>query len=256
MAFLTCNFYSKKLDMDSDLNIILPYGKGQTDKKNGKFPVLYLLHGLSDDHTTWCRMTSIERYVSELNIAVIMPNVHRSFYLNTSDGRKYFDYVNEEVPAFCEELFNISDKREDKFVAGLSMGGYGAMKLALSSPYQFNAVGAFSGALDFEDIVLKHTVGTEGELELFRKELKEENDLFRLAEKAKDNMPSIYQVCGTEDFLYDHNIKFRDFIKDKCSDYKYEEGPGTHEWGFWDTYVQKFIDFIVLRNSKIGKSSL
>ena len=256
MAFLTCNFYSEKLEMDCDLNIILPYGKGQSDKLGEKFPVLYLLHGLSDDHTKWCRLTSIERYVRELNLAVVMPNVHRSFYLNTYDGRRYFDYVNEEVPAFCEEVFGISSKREDKFVAGLSMGGYGAMKLALSEPYQFSAAGTFSGALDFVEMVNSQTVGTDGEIESFRKELKEENDLFLLAEKAGENMPSIYQACGTEDFLYDYNTKFRDFIKPICPDFEYQEGPGTHEWGFWDTHVQKFIDFIALRNSKIGKSSL
>lgn len=250
MAFLTCNFFSQTLEMDSELKIILPYGKGQSDKKTDKFPVLYLLHGLSDDHTKWCRMTSVERYVRELNLAVVMPNVHRSFYLNTFDGRRYFDFVNKEVPAVMEEMFKISNKREDKFVAGLSMGGYGAMKLALSEPYQFSAAASFSGALDFEDIIMNHS-GDEAPAKFFREELKVENNLFRLIDKAGNNMPAIYQACGTEDFLYEQNIRFRDYIKDKCMDFRYEEGPGTHEWGFWDAHLKKFIDFICERNSRI-----
>lgn len=250
MAFLTCNFFSQTLKMDTELNIILPYGKGQDDKKADKFPVLYLLHGLSDDHTKWCRMTSVERYVRELNLAVVMPNVHRSFYLNTFDGRHYFDFVNKEVPAVMEEMFKISDKREDKFVAGLSMGGYGAMKLALSEPYQFSAAASFSGALDFEDIVINYSEDDDFE-NFSKRELKDENNLFRLIDKAGNNMPAIYQACGTEDFLYKQNIRFRDYIKNKCIDFRYEEGPGTHEWDFWDVHLKKFIEFICERNGRI-----
>jgi putative tributyrin esterase len=250
MAFLSCNIFSEVLEMDSEINVILPYGKGQKEK-SGKFPVLYLLHGLSDDHTKWCRMTSLERYVRELNLAVVMPNVHRSFYLNLFDGRRYFDFVNIELPSMMENIFKISDKREDKFVAGLSMGGYGAMKMALSDPYQFSAAASFSGALDFEDVVINKNHDEKSD-ETLRRELKDENDLFYLIDHAGNNMPSIYQACGTEDFLYEENTKFRDYIKNKCTDFHYEEGPGTHEWGFWDMHLKKFINFLCERNSKIS----
>jgi S-formylglutathione hydrolase FrmB len=96
--------------------------------------VLYLLHGLSDDDTAWLRRTSIERYVSELGLAVVMPQVHRSFYSDELHGLRYWTFLSDELPQLVDSFFHVSTRREDTFVAGLSMGGYGALKWALRQP--------------------------------------------------------------------------------------------------------------------------
>src|SRR5690606_35149889 len=113
-----------------------------------KHPVLYLLHGLSDDDTIWLRRTSIERYVAGLGLAVVMPNVHRSFYADMAYGGQYWTFLTEELPRVAGDFFPLSDAREDNYVAGLSMGGYGAFKWALSYPERFAAAGSLSGVLD------------------------------------------------------------------------------------------------------------
>ena len=153
MAFIQCDFGSYALGMACSMNVILPQKvnmqigmKGVAGE--GKHPTLFLLHGLSDDHTIWMRRTSIERYVAPLGLAVVMPNVHRSFYTDMAMGGKYWTFVSEELPRVARSLFHLSDKREDNFVAGLSMGGYGAMKMGLRKPEMFAAAASLSGVMD------------------------------------------------------------------------------------------------------------
>ena len=156
MAFLQVQYYSKVLNVCSTVNVILPeadQGIGVDASKVGKLPkVLYLLHGYSDDHSIWMRRTSVERYAAQHNLAVIMPAVNHSFYCNEVQGERYWDYVSEELPKTMHTFFRLSDKPEDTFVAGLSMGGYGAMKLALSYPERFGAAASFSGVTDIADM--------------------------------------------------------------------------------------------------------
>src|SRR3712207_4064507 len=118
----------------------------------GPPPVLYLLHGLSDDDTIWLRRTSIERYVAPLGLAVVMPQVHRSFYADERYGGRYWTFLSEELPALVDSWFRVSQRREDTFVAGLSMGGYGALKWALRQPDRFAAAASLSGAVGVEGL--------------------------------------------------------------------------------------------------------
>src|SRR6478752_8532516 len=134
MALMRCDFFSEVLGLSTSMTVILPQSTsgqiGMTGtERDGPPPVLYLLHGLSDDDTTWLRRTSIERYVAPLGLAVVMPQVHRSFYTDEAYGGRFWTFVSEELPALVSELFRVSTAREDTFVAGLSMGGYGALKL-------------------------------------------------------------------------------------------------------------------------------
>ena len=114
----------------------------------GSPPVLYLLHGLSDDDTIWLRRTSIERYVAPLGLAVVMPQVHRSYYTDEAYGGRYWTFLSEELPQLVDTFFRLSTDRRDTFVAGLSMGGYGAIKWALRQPHRFAAAASLSGVLD------------------------------------------------------------------------------------------------------------
>jgi S-formylglutathione hydrolase FrmB len=220
-------------------------------EKKEKYPTLYLLHGLSDDHTIWQRRTSIERYVSDMGIAVVMPNVGRSFYTDMKHGYNYFTFISEELPEIARQFFPLSDKREDNFAAGLSMGGYGAFKLALRCPNKYAAAASLSGAVDMAIRVKSNEIQDTTELENIFGNLNSiknsENDLFYLAKNVSASngpKPKLYQCCGTEDFLYEDNIKFKNFIEKTNLDYTYEEGPGIHEWKYWDDQIQKVLKWL------------
>jgi len=153
MAHLRCDFYSDALGLSTSMTVLLPQqtrtqigmtGAGSADPP----PVLYLLHGLSDDDTIWLRRTSIERYAAPLGLAVVMPQVHRSFYHDQAYGGNYWTFLSEELPELVHNFFRVSDRREDTYVAGLSMGGYGALRWALNQPDKFAAAASLSGAVN------------------------------------------------------------------------------------------------------------
>ncbi|HHW67565.1 esterase family protein [Defluviitalea raffinosedens] len=260
MALIHCNFFSEVLKLSTSMYVILPQhtqnqiGMQGTVKKD-KHPTLYLLHGLSDDHTIWLRRTSIERYVANLGLAVVMPEVHRSFYTDMVNGYNYWTFISEELPEIARSFFPLSDKREDNFVAGLSMGGYGAFKLALSKPYKFSAAASLSGALDMNverlldgPLSLREFNNIFGGIESLRGS---ENDLFKLVEDVSklDERPKLYQCCGTEDFLYQENQNFLKKAKEYGLDITYEEGPGAHEWSYWDQQIQRVLEWLPLEKS-------
>ncbi|MGG1312004.1 alpha/beta hydrolase [Cohnella laeviribosi] len=256
MALITCRFYSEALQLSTSMTVLLPQETrtqiGMEGRKlDGAHPTLYLLHGLSDDDSIWLRRTSIERYVSGLGLAVVMPQVHRSFYTDMAHGNRYWTFVSEELPALARSFFPLSPKREDNFVAGLSMGGYGAFKLALRHPDRFAAAASLSGALNIAG-GLRERLGGEYELIFGDADAAgTENDLFWLLEQRdKENgpKPKLYQCCGTEDFLYDDNRKFLEAVRKTGFDHTYDEGPGAHEWGYWDAQIRKVLSWLPLRN--------
>src|SRR3954464_521265 len=153
MAHLRCDFFSEELSLSTSMTVLLPQRTptpiGITGRTvGGAPPVLYLLHGLSDDDSIWLRRTSIERYVAPLGLAVVMPQVHRSFYTDEAAGGRYWTFLSEELPDLVATFFRLSARREDTFVAGLSMGGYGALKWGLRHPDRFAAAASLSGAVD------------------------------------------------------------------------------------------------------------
>lgn len=256
MAFMDCYFFSESLGVSASMHVILPQSTtGQIGMESNaikkKHPTLFLLHGLSDDHTIWMRRTSIERYAAAYGLAVVMPAVNRSFYTDMAVGYKYWTFISEELPALARSFFPLSEAREDTFVAGLSMGGYGAFKLALSCPSQFAAAASLSGALDIASIAKQRDpVEFErifGDLNQFPGS---RNDLFQLAEdvaQGEGPSPMLYQCCGTEDFLYQDNVRFRDHCRDLKLELTYEEEPGSHEWGYWDHKIQNVLSWLPIR---------
>ncbi len=260
MILSQLNFLSSALDVRTTINVILPQRSRLERRQAGdaKFRTLYLLHGHTDDHTAWQRWTSIERYVEGLNLAVVMPAVNNSFYTDMAYGMKYFTYLTRELPVFLREILPLSAKRQDTFVAGLSMGGYGAFKLALSRPETYAAAASLSGAVDISRVVqedpsdpdnapwLEKMRGVFGDLS---KLPGSRHDLFALAEtvsRAKIK-PRLFQYCGTEDFLYADNIRFRDFACKLPLDLTYIEGPGDHTWKYWDAMIQQVLEWLPLR---------
>ena len=250
MALIHLNYFSEVLNVQTPVDVILPemkQGIGVDAAGGNELPkVLYLLHGYSDDQTIWQRRTSIERYAAKYNLAVIMPGVNHSFYCNEVYGERYWDYVSEELPRVIRGFFRVSDKPEDTFVAGLSMGGYGAMKLALNFPERFGAAASFSGAVDIAASSKRHPHNwkriTGG------KSIRgTENDLFHMMKENADApaKPRLYVSCGTADFLYGHHQKFVPALRKLGWDVTaHDEPDAVHEWGFWDREIAKFLTFI------------
>lgn len=248
------NFFSETLGLRSTMYVLLPQRTlaDARNKRTRKYRTLYLLHGHSDDHTAWMRWSSIEKYAEGLNLAVVMPAVHLSFYTDMAHGPAYWQFISEEVPTLVRDMFSLSAARQDNFVAGLSMGGYGAFKLALSHPDRFAAAASLSGAVDISEVVRpkkQDPLNKEWLVEMrnvfgdLRKVPGSKHDLFRLAkETARGSVkPRLYQCCGTEDFLIADNRRFRDAVRKLPLDLTYEEGPGIHEWAYWDKMIQNVL---------------
>ena len=252
MALMQVNFFSNVLETSVQMNVIIPQQTsgqiGMETKAEKAFPTLYLLHGLSDDHTIWLRRTSIERYVSDMNLAVVMPTTHAGWYTDMAYGSRYWTYLTQELPQVCRSFFRgMSDKREDNFIAGLSMGGYGAFKAALGAPQTFCAAASLSGALDVDELVRTNSLrDAHYWYTVFGDPAKikgSQNDVFYLAEQCRVSgpMPRLYQWCGTEDSLYAQNVRLRDHLQRLGYDLTYEESPGFNRWNYWDEKIQSVL---------------
>ena len=251
MVNLSCSMGSVVLRKKVHLEVILP---SETLPESGKFPVIWLLHGLSDDDASWVTLTSISRYAREAGYAVVMPDCGRSFYADMASGPRYWSFVSDELPRVCRSLFPISDKREENFVAGLSMGGYGALKLAFNFPERYAGVAAFSAVADIRawiNEVITYDPGICHEMKMIFPEdadiTASRSDIYELfAEliEKKADIPAIFHACGSEDFLIKYNREFRDIVqKIGFSKYTYVEEQGTHTWSFWDRNIIRAIDF-------------
>ena len=251
MALITLNFYSEALGMQTEAMVILPQksaaGQIGIDSKaeNSAYKCLYLLHGLSDDHTIWMRRTSIERYAAEYGICVVMPAAGRSYYCDMTHGQNYYTFIAKELPQRIQEFFRVSDKREDNYIAGLSMGGYGAMKIALREKDRFCACGALSPLCD-----LNKRLGLGNAdlmINLFgQTATPDEDSLLFLADREKDspNKPRIYMATGTEDFLYENAQPLREKFTENGYDFTYVENPANHNWVYWDAQIQEVLKWM------------
>ncbi len=260
MINIQCNFRAKSLYMPMNINVLLPsfFEHAATVEslddiyKDKKFcyKTLYLLHGGVEDAHSWLAYTNIEKYADKYKLAVVLPSVGNSFYTNLVHGPDYWTFVSEELPRFAQSAFPLSDKREDNFVAGLSMGGYGAFKMALNHPDRFSAAISLSGALDIVGVLTGPSM-MQNTLEDYFENLDAVkdtcNDLFYQAKKIKaegKEMPRLYMACGMDDFIYEINQKYLKFLNNEKIPVTYEEGPGAHEWNFWDKYIERAINWL------------
>ncbi len=215
------------------------------------FPVLYLLHGLSDDQTAWVRHTAIERHAEPHGMAVVMPAGGRSFYTDMRQGARYGQFIADELPFLVKSLFRLSDRREDTFIAGQDMGGYGAFKTAIAHPERYAAAASLSGALDLGTLYalpddeirqeLFHVFGSWDECLANGHHLPE---LLERAVRAGAKLPQLFQCCGTEDFLLEDNRKFASTAGRLGTGLQYLEGPGEHDWAYWDAMLPRVLDWM------------
>ncbi len=254
MALLHVHHYSETLRMNMDMSVILP--ESPQWHRPGESKVLYLLHGLGDDYTAWEKQTSIVRYAADYNVAVVMPGTHTGFYTDMDRGFPYFTYIAKEVPALCRRLFpQMSHSREDTFVAGLSMGGYGALKCALRAPETFSGAASLSGAVDavqrmnetrsHRERLFRDTFGPKEHVE------GSFNDLFAAARELPEPLrPKLYMWCGTEDFLWHENITMRDHLRQEGFDLTWTESQGGHAWDKWDEQIQAVLRWLPLERGQ------
>lgn len=248
MAHLVVDYYADALGVQTRMHVLLPQRLAA-----GKAKTLYLLHGMSDDEGTWMRRTSIERYAEEKGLAVVMPDGGLGWYTDMYRGLAWFKFISKELPALCRRFFPIlSDKREDTYIGGNSMGGYGALKCALRAPQTFSKVISLSGALDAADTAINNTVPAtrrywEDVFGPAEDVSGSENDLFAAATALTDPAlrPRIYMWCGTEDFLYAQNTRMRDHLRALGYDLTYEESPGDHQWRHWDKKIADALDWLL-----------
>lgn len=261
MIRLRTDFFAESLGMGTSMVVLMPQaasgigmegadGGGTGDAADGPgVPVLYLLHGLSDDCTIWERRTAIERYATEKGIAVVMPEVRRSFYTDEAVGEAYWSFVAEELPRIVARTFRVSTAREDTFVAGLSMGGFGAFKLALNHPERFAAAASLSGALDPASLSLALNTGHLAERVWGGREIAGTDDdlLGRLRAADPAEQPALFLDCGTEDQLIDQNRRFLAAAEDAGVEVASRLRPGAHTWEFWDEGIQDVLDWLPIR---------
>lgn len=259
MGLIHLSFLSKSLGFHTNVYVILPTERRETTKD---FKVLYLLHGGAGNAQDWIRYTSIERYAEENGIAVIMPEVGgSSFYGDMVHGYPYYTYLTYELPMVVNCFFPLSTQREERFVAGLSMGGYGAFKWAFDQPEYFKAAANFSGVSFTEEIFDENRGGfakhaktdPKGICNLvwggYDHMLGTKNDTRYMVTHAIENkvdLPRLYAVIGKSDFSYEYAKRYVKFMKDNGISVQYHEMDGDHEWNVWDQAIKEFIPWAIL----------
>ena len=249
MAFITIEFLSEILGRQTSIDVIIPQRNtngeiGITNNAKGeKYKTLVLLHGLSDNSRIWMRRTCIDRYATEKGIAVVMPSGDRSFYTNMYNGDRFADFIGKEVLAIAREYLPLSDKREDTFSAGNSMGGYGAMKMALKFPETFSAAAGLSSVADVAKFMAERHPLLGAQIFGEGNKVPDSEDLFVLTTACESNplRPRLYMIEGLGDFMLEENRRLQAHIKTLDYDFTYEEYEGIHDWAFWDTYIQKVL---------------
>ncbi len=253
MALFQVDFKSETLKRSVELNVILP-----VEKFSGPYPTLYLLHGLTDNRNGWLHNTRIRMWAENMGLAVVMPSGDNSFYMDilVKDGclGDYGEYIGNELVRITREMFPLSKKREDTFIGGLSMGGFGTCRNGLKYSDVFSKAVILSGALHFYEYPrdwVETKGNTVGEVRNFgnldETENSDRNPRFLIKQIQEDpsrSFPAFYIACGLQDVLLEANRSIADALREAGADVVYEEGDGFHDWIFWDTYIQHALQWL------------
>lgn len=263
MAIIDVNYFSNALSRQVSYKAVVPTDgpvfPGMPTKEVKAFKTLYLLHGMMGDYTDWVVKTRVAEFAAKYNTAVIMPSGDNSFYVDQEAlGNYYGEFIGKELVEETRKLFPLSDKREDTFIGGLSMGGYGALRNGLKYHDTFGAITALSSALIMDHAInateeapwkfgkRSYFEATFGDLSKLKGSDKDVEALVQQIKKDEGNMPKIYLACGTEDGLIVNNRKYRDFLTAEGVEHTFVEGPGVHDWKFWDEYIEKALEWLTV----------
>ncbi len=250
-------FASDALMRWTDISVILPFETaGRTDRViPEKFPTLYLLHGYSGNHKDWPTFSNIRRYAEDYNMAVVMMNGENSFYVDNPDlGLTYGSFIRELVDV-TRKMFPLSDRREDTYIGGFSMGGFGAARNGYFYSDIFSKIISLSGAFIVDDVAAKPmgpSAGIAGP-EYYKRVfgdfdqlLESDKNPIYCAKQAKErgNLPEIFQACGTEDFVLENNRRFKNDLEQLGITVEYHEAEGNHDWKFWDHWIVNALEWL------------
>lgn len=264
MAVMTLKFYSEVLGLATSLRILIPtkpnveegYEAHYAEKE--KLPVLWLLHGGSDNYADWHDCTTVQLLADQYGIGVVMPDAQNGSYANMAYGPAWFDYITQELMEYVYVRFPFSRAREDNYIAGMSMGGFGTLKIALRYPERFLAACPIASAVQLVEQYVHHATderkwfGREfekifGHYEDPEKLLGSEEDCYCLLGKAlqeKKELPALMMAQGTEDFTYQGNKDFYEYAVSQGVQVKWVEAPGAHNWDSWNLYLPEVFSFI------------
>ncbi len=254
MALIQMNYISKALFRTVPVYVILPADKfdADTDRylndENHKYKTLYLLHGLLGNYIDWVSETRIQKWATEKNLAVVMPSGDNSFYFKSrTPWNDYGTFIGEELVEMTRRMFPLSDKREDTFIAGLSMGGFGALRNGLVYSDTFSYVAGLSSAIHiFDDVSEDANIGLFDNIEAASKTNMNPKVAALEMLEEKRSIPNIYMACGTKDDLMGANVRFRDFLLENGIDVTWDEDDYGHDWDFWDSQIKKVLDWLPL----------
>ena len=273
MAFIQMSVLSKSLMRTVPVNVILPVDKmvfpGMPEREKGRpYKTLYLLHGVFGNYTDWVCGTRIQRFAEENDLAVVMPSGDNAFYVDQPAANNFYGkFIGEELVELTRKMFPLSRRREDTFIGGLSMGGYGAMRNGLKYSDTFGYIVALSAALQMEEMASRtgddgffiesrsYAEACFGDLSKLLDSDKNPKWLVNEQIKAGKPLPRIYMACGDRDSLLTANEDMAAFLKEQGADVTFEVGPGAHEWDFWDAYIRKAIDWLPTEDSGLGMNS-
>ena len=254
MALLQVNYMSKSLFRIVPVNVIFPVDRFDADTnrylngKNQKYKTLYLLHGLLGNYTDWVSQTRIQKWAEEKNLVVVMPSGDNAFYFNSrTPWNDYGTFIGEELVEVTRRMFPLSEKREDTFIAGLSMGGYGALRNGIVYSETFSHVAGFSSALHiFEDTSEEANIGLFDNIEAAAGT--DMNPWVAVDEMLSEKrcILRLYMACGTKDDLMQINVAFRDYLQEKGIEVTWDEENYGHDWDFWDSQIKKVLDWLPL----------
>ncbi len=258
--FSDFKFGSKFMKREMPYRVIFPVN--YEAEKQKRFPVIYLLHGLGGNFKNWTELTKIGQYAKNYDFLIVMPDGGNGWYSDSAsvENDKYESFLIKEFIPEIEKKFRIDAAREKRIVAGLSMGGYGAVKFGLLYPEKFALVGSFSGAFDAPLRLKDHPQARDSINEVFggdENESRGKNDVFKIlreknAEKIKE-LPFIYFDCGTEDHLFEINRDFLSLIVERKAAHEYRELPGVHNWIFWDSQIEEFLQIAQKQSADFQK---
>ena len=235
MAKINVNMISYTLRRTVDLTVILPSvtipeslvtRMRPSHQLKEKYPVIYLLHGYGNNHATWQGYSMVELFAEERQIAVVMLSAENKAYQDHGGDDNYYDFIENELQEYITNVFPISTRKEDTYIAGLSMGGFGTMYHGFKNPEKYQAMGSFSGA-----------TGMNGTDEI--------SPLIEELVKEGKQIPDLYIAIGSDDFLLEKNHDLIKLLDSYQIPYTYDEIPGYgHEWRFWNIQIEKFMDWI------------
>ncbi len=259
MAFINGTFYSNVLEQEVMLDLYLPNDRAE---KTIKAPdgVIYFLHGMGSSQRRFREYTAANRYAMDNHLAIVYVSAPMSFYSDMKYGMKYYTYITEELPKFLASAYNLDLPREKTFLAGLSMGGYGTLKIGLNHPEMFGAIAPFSAPCDMKGMIAQAKQGnTVGDMSIFKAVLGEDLEMTdtddpyylikKVSELPAEKQPRIRLMCGKQDelaMIYKQNVAFNEYAKElPLADYKFMAWDGGHEYAFWDRALLHAVAFFL-----------